>query len=216
MGGTPTPTSNLFSHAHAHITEILISAFSFSKMMSTNYDQSKEEALNKIIQSKIHKGVKYVIIDGFDGEGKSTYAKKLATVVGWKYVHYPLTTMKYESVWMYLLEMLETYHVIDNSIVDRYVFSTIAYNNIKEHTWAIKFMLQSIAQEGFVILGGYFADLITYKLSVYPELFEIYNRIPKLTVHPWLFREPNYEETIAHMSDQVSIDWVRSTVMPDE
>ncbi len=184
--------------------------------MTTKYSSAKARALYEIIQGKIKKGVNFVIIEGFDGEGKSTFAKNLSTIIGWNYIHYPLTSLKYENVLAYIKEMLGTYHVVDNSVVDRHVISTIAYNDIRENVFYVHILLKTIQREGFLVIGGLFDELVIYKLKQYPLLLETYEKIPKVSVYPWLFREADLDDTLAHMSDPVSINWVKSKLMIDE
>jgi hypothetical protein len=185
-------------------------------MMFSNYSGPKARALHGIIQGRINRGAKFVIVEGFDGEGKTTFSKNLSVLVGWKYIHYPLSLVKYNNVFDYIKEMIETYDVIDNTVVDRHVFSTIAYNDIKEYTWFVETLIKSISREGFLVIGGFFDELVIYKLKLYPQLLEIYKKVPKVTVYPWLFREANIKDTLDHMTDEISKHWVMSKLVSDE
>ncbi len=184
--------------------------------MYSKYSSAKAFALYQIIQGKIRKGVKFVIIDGFDKEGKSTFGKQVAKLIGWNYIHYPLTSLKYENTWKYIEEMLETFHITDNTVIDRYVFSTIVYGDISEHVFYVKILLKAVARDGFLVVGGMFDELLYHKLKMYPDLLSVYEKIPKVSVYPWLFREPDFRDTLAHMRDQDSVNWIRSKLMINE
>lgn len=77
-----------------------------------------------------------IVVEGLDKEGKTTFSRRLAELLGLRYVHYPTTTECYHltgnaKVDCFLLDMEKTIDLLgDGAVVDRYVVSTILYNDI--------------------------------------------------------------------------------------
>jgi len=117
---------------------------------------------------------------------------------------------KYNSVWEYLEEMLSTVDLMMNAVVDRYVFSTIAYNDIHGHEWAVESLLNFVKDNGLVVMSEQFYELIKYKLAYNKTLYDKLNEIEMIIVKPWLMMKPDYKETVKHMSDPSSIDWIKT------
>ncbi len=81
-----------------------------------------------------------IVIEGLDKEGKTTFSKRLAEFLGLPYIHYPTTAECFHlkgdaKVDCFLLDMEKTTDLLrDGAIVDRYVISTLIYNDVPP-TW---------------------------------------------------------------------------------
>jgi len=180
--------------------------------MSQELLSNKTQILNEMVINEINDDTQFIIIDGFDGEGKTTFAKQLSDRLSMKYIHYPLFNKSYDTTWGYLEEMLSTVDILNNSVVDRHVFSTIGYNNIKGHEWAIESLLDFIKNNGLVIMGKTFYELIKYKLMFNRTLYNKLEKLNMIIINPYIMRKPDFEETIKHMSDKDSINWIRTQI----
>ncbi len=154
-----------------------------------------------------------IVLDAFDGEGKTTTAKLLIELTGYSYVHYPLNPNGYNSAEGYIREMIETLELLRGKIVDRLVYSTIAYNDITGQEFNVARIMTFVKDNGVLITSTPFWELLHYKLKRYPELLDILHTTRVILFHPYIRFSPNWDDVLDHMHSQESINFVRTQLM---
>ncbi len=77
-----------------------------------------------------------IVVEGLDHEGKTTFSRQLAELLKLPYVHYPTTAECFllqgeKRVDCFLTDMENTVDLLrDGAVVDRYVISTLIYNDV--------------------------------------------------------------------------------------
>ncbi len=157
-----------------------------------------------------------IVIDSFDGEGKSTTAKELVKLTGYSYVHYPLNPNGYNSAEGYIREMIETMELLRGKIVDRFVYSTVAYNDIQGQEFNVARLMTFVRDNGILITSVPYWHLLEFKLKKYPDLMDILHSTRVLLFHPYIRFPPNWGDVLSHMHSQESINFVRTQLMSRE
>jgi hypothetical protein len=157
-----------------------------------------------------------IVLDAFDGEGKTTTAKFLMELTGYGYVHYPLNPQGYSTAEGYIREMIETLELLRGKIVDRLVYSTIAYNDIAGQEFNVARIMNFVKENGVLITSTPFWELLHFKLKKYPDLLDILHTTRVILFHPYIRFPPNWDDVLAHMHSQESINFVRTQLMVRE
>jgi hypothetical protein len=154
-----------------------------------------------------------IVLDAFDGEGKSTTAKLLAQLTGYEVIHYPLNHNGYQDADGYISEMIQTMEQLSGKIIDRFVYSTIAYNSIQGREFQIARLMNFVRQNGILITSIGYWQLLTYKLRNHKDLLDILTNTRVLIFYPYIRFKPNWDDTLAHMHDSESINFVKTQLM---
>ncbi len=174
--------------------------------------QDQTETFLNLLGTKVD----LIVLDAFDGEGKTTTAKFLVQLTGYGYVHYPLNPNGYKSASGYIQEMIETMELLRGKVVDRFVFSTIAYNNLTGQEFNVARLMNFVRENGVLITSTGYWELISYKLKNYPELLDILHGTRVILFHPYIRFPPNWDDVLRHMHSAESINFVRTQLMVRE
>jgi hypothetical protein len=158
-----------------------------------------------LLGSSYNNTTKNILIEGFDKEGKTTLAKTFSRFTTLGYVHYPLQQNGYQDAKGYVEEMENTINQLEGKVIDRFVYSTIAYQDFRDEIGLVAYLMNFVKENCILIMSTSFKKLIDYKLKGYRELKEILDHTRMILLHPYLLYQPDFKETLVHMNSKESM-----------